>query len=143
MTNKLALPLSIAVLALLAVLYLLSIKTPLAEGSIIQSQEYSATSTGASAFFGSQTASTLVRSGPGALGSVIIEGAAAGVVNIYDATTTDKNRRTNNTATSSILLVSLPASLAAGTYTFDIGYNTGLLIDLYAGTMPTSTITYR
>ncbi len=142
MTKASPILLFLSALLLLACSYLFLIYRQEARASI-GADAYVATSTAASAFFGSQTASTLIRSGPGTFGSFIVEGAAAGVVNVYDATTTDKNKRTGNTATSSILIASFPASLAEGTYTFDAQFATGLLVDLYAGTMPTSTVTYK
>lgn len=112
--------------------------------SVAVSNEYMATSTAASTGYGATiTGSKLIRTGQGALGSIIITGAAAGVINFYDATTTDITKRTGNTATSTILIASIPASLAAGTYVFDVAYKTGLFFDLPSGTMPTTTVTYR
>ena len=106
--------------------------------------EYQATTTAASTVYGNTiTGDNLVKTGLGAFGSVVITGATAGVVNVYDATTTNVLLRTGNKATSTILIVSLPASLAAGTYTFDHEFTDGLYVDLVAGTMPTTTITYR
>lgn len=138
--------LSFLVFALVAVFGVLftSQLTRKADASVVTGSEYYATTTAASAVYGSTiSASRAIKNGYGSIGSVVITGAAAGVINIYDATTTDVSKRTGNTATSSILLVSLPASLAAGTYTFDLTFNSGLYVDLIVGTMPTSTITYR
>ena len=113
-------------------------------GSVGVSNEYSATTTSATANQGSMIITdTVVRTGNGALGSVVITGANTGVVNFYNATTTDVGKRTGNPATSTILIATLPASLAAGTYTFDAKFTTGLLIDLDSGLMPTTTVTYR
>ncbi len=75
------------------------------------------------------------------LGSVIITGATTGVWNIYDATTSDVTKR--KLASSSLLVASFPASLATGTYTFDVRLNDGLFIDLQSGSLPTTTITWR
>lgn len=113
-------------------------------GSTIVGQDYLATSTAASNVYGaSVTAGKLLKSGSGAMGSVIITGANTGIVNFYDATTTDISKRTNNTATNTLLIASLPASLVAGTYTFDVAVNSGLYLDLVSGNMPTTTITFR
>ncbi len=83
-----------------------------------------------------------MQSGPATLGSVVITGAAAGVINIYDATTSNVNLRTGNVPTSTILKATFPASAAAGTYTFDTTVTNGLYVSIL-GTMPTTTITYR
>lgn len=113
-------------------------------GSVAVTNEYFATSTAANGGHGATiTGTQLIRTGGGALGSVIITGAAAGAINIYDATTTNILNRTGNKATSTILIASFPPSTVAGTYTFDTWFTTGLLVELYGGTMPTTTITYR
>lgn len=113
-------------------------------GSIYPGGEYLATSTAASNVYGATiTGDKLIKTGTGALGSVIITGANTGIVNFYNATTSNVSARTGNVATSTILLASFPASAAAGTYTFDIEYTTGLLVELETGLMATSTIVYR
>lgn len=112
--------------------------------TIAESSDYKATSTAPSAFYGATTGGFLVKTGYGSFGSVNITGANTGALTFYDATTTNILKRTGNTATSSILLASLPPSLAAGTYIFDIGYTTGLLMVLEpGGNMPTTTLSYR
>lgn len=73
-----------------------------------------------------------------ALGSVVITGANTGIINIYDATTTGPH---SDSATTT--LASFPASTVAGTYIFDVTATKGILIELSAGLMPTSTITWR
>lgn len=111
-------------------------------GSVSQASEYIATSTAANTVYGATiTGDTLIQTGPGTLGSVVITGANTGIINFYNATTTDATQRT--TATSTILLASIPASAAAGTYTFDVRYFDGLYVDIVGGNMPTTTITYR
>src|SRR3990167_5022954 len=112
--------------------------------SVSVTNEYQATTTAASTVYGNTiTGDALVKTGFGVLGSIVLTGATAGVVNVFDATTTDVLKRTGNKATSTILIASLPASLAAGTYTFDHEFTDGLFVDLAAGTMPTTTITWR
>lgn len=71
------------------------------------------------------------------LGSVIITGAGAGVINIYDATSTVTNAEWATTT-----LATIPANAAAGTYTFDISAYKGILIET-VGVVGTSTISYR
>lgn len=130
--------------ALIVSLVLLLMQSPLSvQGSQLQGQEYLATTTGSSISAGAATGAGLVKTGSGALAQIVVTGANTGYINIYDATTTNVNNRTGNTATSSIYLGSLPASIAAGTYTFDVQFNTGLYLDLVSGTLPTSTIMYR
>lgn len=107
-------------------------------GSTGRGSEYQATTTVAVGF----TQENLVQTGNGTLGSVVITGAAAGTINIYDATTSNVALRTGQPASSTILLASFPLSAAAGTYTFDRVYFTGLYISI-VGAVPTSTITFR
>lgn len=111
--------------------------------SVAYGNDYIATTTAASAAYGSQTGDVLLKTGYGSIGSVVITGANTGVVNILNATTTNISLRTGNTATSSIVLATFPASAAAGTYTLDAVFTAGLLVDLNGGNMPTTTITYR
>ena len=135
------------VLAILAFMYLLGSQTPKTYGSTIMGNDYNATSTAAVADFGGMVSTgangTIIKSLSGAFGSVVITGANTGVLNFYDATTTNILNRTNNTSTSSILITSFPANTAAGTYTFDVEFSTALLIDLDSGAMPTTTIMFR
>lgn len=131
------------VLAVLAVAYLMSVQS-IAEASVSVTDEYMATSTATNAVYGATvTGSSVIRTGTGSLGSFVITGANTGIINFYDATTTDINKRTGNKATSTILIANFPASVAAGVYTFDAVYSTALYIDLIAGNMATGTVTYR
>ena len=115
-----------------------------AQGSIRIGDELQATSTAPSSAYGATiSGDTLIKTGTGALGSVIITGANTGIVNFYNATTSDVNKRTGQVATSTILLASFPASTAAGTYVFDTQFTYGLYIDLISGAMPTTTVTFR
>lgn len=122
----------------------LSFQGRFVQGSIQQGQEYTATTTAPNVIFGNTiTGDAVLKTGPGGLGSVVITGAATGILNFYDATTTNVDLRTGNKATSTILIASLPASLVAGDYVFDVAVSDGLLVDLVSGNMPTTTITYR
>lgn len=112
--------------------------------SVSITDEYLATSTAASTIYGATiTGDSIIKTGRGTLGSVVVLGANTGILNFYDATTTNVDARTGNKATSTILVASLPASLAAGTYTFDVEFSDGLFMDLVSGNAPTTTITYR
>jgi len=108
-----------------------------------EASDYTATSTAASGGYGAFTTGRRLKPGAGSFGSIVITGANTGVINVYNATTTDVNKRTGQKATSTILIASIPASTAAGTYVFDASYTDGLYIDLVSGNMPTTTITYR
>lgn len=113
------------------------------QGSVTETSEYMATTTASNNNTYGNTISDdkVLATSSLTLGSVVITGANTGVWNIYDATTSDVTLR--KSASSSLLVASFPASLAAGTYTFDIRVKDGLLIDLQAGIMPTTTITWR
>jgi len=131
------------IMALLVVINMVSNTTNKALGSVSVTDEYRATSTASSGIYGAFTGDNFVKTGQGTLGSVVITGANTGIVNIYNATTSNVNLRTGNKASSTIHLASFPANTAAQTYTFDVGFTDGLFIDLESGLMPTTTITYR
>lgn len=137
--------LSVAALGLAVAFLLAVIQGPReAIGSARPGDEYMATSTAGSTAYGATvTSGRMIKRGAGVLGTVVITGANTGVVNFYDATTTNVSLRTGNKATSTILIASFPASAAAGTYVFDDGVNDGIYIDLVSGTMPTTTVLYR
>lgn len=128
--------LSIAIVVLALVLFMRPAQQ--AFGSVSQGSEYHSTTT-TQTFF---PAESLVETGNGALGSVVITGAATGIINIYDATTSNVNLRTGQAPTSTILIASFPASTAAGTYTIDRATFNGLYVSV-VGNIPTSTITFR
>lgn len=123
---------------------------PIAVGSVAVSNDYRATSTTPtiapkpSLWSLTATSSTDLFAHQGTLGSFVVTGAgsAGGTLDIYDATTTNVNLRTGQMATSTILIASMPSNLAAGTYTYDVQYNVGLLI-IINGTLGTTTITWR
>lgn len=112
-----------------------------AQGSVSVSDEYNATSTGEFLTTTGTSAILYLKSQQGALGSIVVNGAAAGEIFVYDATTTDNNLRAS-VATSSIMRVNIPLSAAAGTYTYDITMGTGIIVEVI-GTAPTTTITSR
>lgn len=135
---------AVAILAIFACAYLYTIGTKDALGSVPQGSDYIATTTGEATNYGNTiTGSHLIRTGSGSLGSIVITGANTGIVNIYDATTTDITKRAAALSTSTILRASFPASTVAGTYVLDATFTNGLYVDLVTGKMPTTTITYR
>lgn len=147
-TNSISIALIVLAIAMFVSAIVFSLQhTEYAFGSIETGQEYFATSTAASSMYGGFTAGERrLKEGSGSLGSVVITGATTGIVNFYNATTSKTSGtagRSPSIATSTILIASLPASLAAGTYVFDASFNYGLLMVLDSGTVPTTTITYR
>ncbi len=133
---------TMGVIAALFVGYLLiNQDSPL--GGVTVGNEYNATSTAANSVYGGLTTDKLLKTGWGSFGSVIITGANTGIVNFYNATTSNVLARTNQTATSTILIASIPASTTAGTYIFDVVFTDGLLLELESGNMPTTTVTWR
>ena len=131
----------IIVIALVATFAIGHFYTPESKsfGGVTVGNEYTSTSTIHSAI----TSNQLIREGWGSLGSVVITGAGTSAFTLYDATSTDFSTNPKR-STSTALLATIPASLAAGTYTFDVTYTTGLFVyyDTVA-TAVTSTITYR
>jgi hypothetical protein len=119
-------------------LLFIEVRPQIAKGSVPIGNEYHATTTSTGRFQND----ILLSSGSGTLGSVVITGAGAGTIDLYDATTSNVSNRTGQPATSTILIASFPASAAAATYTFDEAYYNGLYVHI-VGTMPTSTITFR
>ena len=110
-------------------------------GSVPTSESYIATST--KNFNGTAMASiNVLKATDGQLGKVVITGAGAGQINLWNATTSNVNLRTGNKASSTILLATIPVSAAAQEFEFDAQFTDGLLYELI-GTAPTSTITYK
>jgi hypothetical protein len=137
--NKLLIGLSVVALSLITSIAVVEMNKPKTEQSlesVAQSNEYRATPLKAGA-----TQGAVIKSTPGALGSVVITGAQAGVITIYNATTTNVNFRAGATSTLPVL-ASIPASTAAGTYTYDVVATDGIVYET-SGTIPTSTITTR
>lgn len=127
----------IIVLALLAV-NLLDNREAL--GSTPIGGEYQATTTGAGSSI--TAAVNVVKETSGTLGSVVFTTPTVGIVEIYNATTSNVNLRTGNTASSSILIAHFPAGTGTSTVTFDTAFSKGLLM-VFKGTVSSSTVTYR
>lgn len=128
-------------IALLALIFSLN-QPSVVTGSTTYGNDYAATTTIQATWILDGFLTSTSTATNGTLGSVVITGAAAGTINIYDATTTNINLRAASMSTSSILLATMPASAAAGTYTFDRRYYNGLIVNI-VGAVPTTTITYR
>lgn len=115
-------------------------QTGTALGSVQDGQGYMATSTSAD----SGSGASLIRTGQGMLGSVVITFGSTAPLKVYNATTTNILARTGNTSTSSITIANFPTTATAGTYTFDVQFTTGLLIETTSAVgIASSTITYK
>lgn len=83
----------------------------------------------------------------GILGSIVYTGSNLGSLHIYDATTSNATLRAI-AATSTLLLAEIPvrdignATSSPVTFTFDVEFKRGLLLDLVSPS-PTTTVTYR
>ena len=107
-------------------------------GSVGVTGEYYATSTPQG---GAGWNTQKIKVGAGTLGSVIITKAGDGEFWLLDATNTPL--KIDNFATTTSLLAAFPASTAAGTFTFDVNFNKGLVLYAVTGNIGTSTITFR
>jgi hypothetical protein len=141
----------VGVLAIaVAIVFVLLGNSFTALGSVAVTGEYLATSTAPNGVQGAfaPISERVIKAGQGTLGSVVITGAGTGNFCFYNATTSAITKRASSKATSTLMIACFPASVAAGTYTFDVVFNDGLLLtvnplDLGTGTMATSTFTYR
>ena len=106
-------------------------------GSVVIGSEYHSTTT--KNFNGTvAVAYSMLQSTPGTLGSIVIGGATAGQqLNLYDATST-----VTNLAIATTTLVTIPTTALGGTYTYDLVFTKGLLLEVIGAT-GTSTITFR
>ena len=112
-------------------------------GSVDTGQEYEATSTAPTALFGQVTGQKVIKTGAGAVGSVVITGLTTGAFSLYDATTSSILLRTGQAGTSTIHIATFAPSTPAGTYTLDASFTNGLLLVPESGSLATSTITWR
>ena len=114
-------------------------------GSVTVGNEYTATTTSGMVNSPIGPNGRVIKTGSGALGSVILASTGLAGFTLYDATTTNILLRNGNAATSSILIADFPAAATIGTYTFDTTFNHGLLLatTTNAAIMGTTTITWR
>jgi hypothetical protein len=84
----------------------------------------------------------MIKTGPGTLGSVVINTLGTGNIVFYDATSTIPTYRTIQATSSLPIIGYVSASQAAGTYTYDVSFYGGLMA-VYGGAQGTSTITFR
>ena len=113
-------------------------------GSVTQGNDYYATSTFNTGLAHGIQGTQMIKKGYGSLGQITITQAGTMAYSLYDATSTasltgDDSRFTTSTS----LLVTIPGSLVAGTYTFDVDFTYGLLLWEDTAGYSTSTISYR
>lgn len=144
--SRLAYKLSLAFLLgmLIATLVVLLQKPWQAYGSNPVGNDYTSTSTRSVTGSNNLSAVTVLKATGGTLARVTITGANTGIIRFWDATTTNVNFRASGAATSTLNFVDITASLAAGTYDYDVDFKNGIIYELVGGTTaPTSTIMYR
>lgn len=134
--NKVVAGLIVCSLLAIAAVFALIPKEEIALSSVVVGNDYQSeqlTSTQASG-----TAVTLLKTGGGTLGSIVITvPAATGNVKFYDYASTTA------TTSSALMLGFTAAADVAGTYTFDSEFATGLTIDVPAGFDGQYTVTWR
>ena len=104
-------------------------------GSVSVSDEYQSIQTGLSLANG-----TVLKPVPGVLGSVVVTTTAVGTLRIYNATTSNVTLRAG--ATSTLEILAILSNPTAGTYTYDVEADQGLILD-FVGLQASTTITYR
>lgn len=82
--------------------------------------------------------SKVLKTGSGLLGSLVITNSTAGSLNFYDATTT-----VNGGVYGTTTLAKIGASLAAGSYIFDVAFSKGLIVEFQSTNVASGTITYQ
>lgn len=82
--------------------------------------------------------SKVLKTGPGVFEHVVITNETAGSFNVYDATTTGPHA---DHATTTLAKIS--ASLAEGTYDFELAFSRGLLVEFQSTNVASSTITWK
>lgn len=107
-------------------------------GSIQDGQAYNSTTTDQG--WVDSTRFRLIKTGDGTLGSVVITLSSATAFNLYDATTT-----VNGGIYGTTTLAKFGASATSGTYTFDVDFTKGLIVEFPTGqvTPASTTITWR
>lgn len=138
----LSIALILAIIGILGVLYQRPWQT---FGSVAVGDEYRSTTTPTVADLTNLCPARvgMASSTTGVLSAVDITNYGSGSLQIYDATTSVATSRSADQATSSLLIWGMINGMATSSHpSLDIGFNRGLLIDT-AGTVGTSTITYR
>ena len=135
LTISLAVVLALA-LGALAVLWQIP---KLVQGNVTPGDECVATTT--SAYTLNATTTTLKR-GYGTLCSVVLTGPNTGAISFYNATTSDRNKRTGNVATSTLFIGGFAGAATSTTYAFNTTFTNGLLM-VVESSPATTTVTFR
>lgn len=106
-------------------------------GSVTGGNEYYATSTPLTGVW----VDKLIKKGQGSFSTLIVTGAGTSAYILYDATSTQA--WFGGKASTTQQLANIPASLAAGTYVFDVTFTDGLFMDVITAGTGTSTVTFR
>lgn len=122
------------VLLVVAAIYLPSVYTPRAQGSVAEGQEYTATTTGNGQAGLHLLAKTTFNGSSCGMGSVIVASSSATTFTVWNATST--------TDVASTTITKLKAGIVEGTYTFDVSCR-GVVIEAPAGFNGFYTTTYR
>lgn len=116
-------------------------------GSIDDGGAYTSTTTDSSWNTPAQSTSRfkLLKTGPGILGSILINNETAGSFTLYDATTTATTTRmlTEAGAIATSTLAKVYASMAEGTYVYDTAFTWGLIAEFQSSNVASSTITFK
>lgn len=112
-------------------------------GSVSFGNEYQSTTTsptsGLTSFSATTGAYKVLQTGSGTLGSVVVTLGSNAPLRIYDATST-----VTNTQWATTTLADFKTTATAGTYTFDVIFQKGLLVETVSTVgIASTTITYR
>lgn len=141
----------VAVVVLIAAYWFFKPVIPQSIGSVSVSSEYNATSTVQGWWPNpgvAQNTPKVLSLRPATLGQLIITkaGSAGTTLSFFNATTTDTTTgNSGRAATSTLLMITVPSDLAAGTYTYDAMFDKGILLITTTtfGNFGSTTITWR
>jgi hypothetical protein len=121
-----------------------SMNSSKALGSVAVGNENLATTTGAGGGFTGSVAGIVSNSAGVSLtlSQIYIAAPTVGIIEIYDATTTDVNARSGNIASSTLLKAVIPAGTGTSSIPYDIRLNYGLQV-VFKGTNSSTTVMYR
>lgn len=127
----------IGIIVIAVVSLFLFLRSPAEEplSSVAVSGEYLATTTSQMGTPLGAVTKRQLRTGPSTLGSIVIASTTAHSFRVYNATST--------TDVSSSTLVNFVADVAAGTYTFDVQVNRGIIIEMPSGFNGEYVVTWR
>jgi len=96
------------------------------------------------------TSPQIIKAKQGVLGSIVVSSTTVGTLNVYDGTVMDvklltgsSTYQTFSTTTATTTIAHMGASVAAGTYTFDVAFTDNLVILPSTDFYGSYTITWR